>query len=93
MQYIVENEKVILTVDTHAAEIHSFKRKDDVLTALIHLGYLAYDTETAIDQIKIKHYTDSLQGYVGEVVLVGINYNKNIDEGKKHSCKIERIIL
>lgn len=29
MQYIVENEKVILTVDTHAAEIHSFKRKDD----------------------------------------------------------------
>lgn len=25
----------------------SFKRRDDVLTVLIHLGYLAYDSETA----------------------------------------------
>ncbi len=34
------------------------------------------------------NYTDSLLDYVGEVVLVGINYNKRT---KQHQCKIERI--
>lgn len=29
MQYTIQNDEVILTLDTHAAEIHSFKRKDD----------------------------------------------------------------
>ena len=28
-------------------DMTSFKRRDDVLTVLIHLGYLAYDSETA----------------------------------------------
>jgi hypothetical protein len=33
-------------IRTFENDMVSFKRKDDVLTALIHLGYLAYDTET-----------------------------------------------
>lgn len=33
-------------IRTYENDMTSFKRKDDVLTALIHLGYLAYDTET-----------------------------------------------
>jgi len=41
----------------------------------------------AIDQIKNKNYAGSLAGYFGEVLLVGINYNK---ENKKHECVIER---
>ncbi len=45
--------------------------------------------ETAIEQIKNKNYVDCLNGYVGEIVLVGINYDK---ESKKHSCKIEKVI-
>ncbi len=31
--------------------------------------------------------------YTGEVLLVGINYDKNGPEGKKHTCKIERITI
>ncbi len=46
--------------------------------------------ETAIEQIKNKNYFDCLNGYVGEIVLVGINYDK---ESKKHSCKIEKVVL
>lgn len=42
----------------------------------------------AIGQIKAKDYPLSLQGYAGEVVLVGINYDRKT---KKHSCKIERV--
>jgi hypothetical protein len=46
--------------------------------------------QTAIQQIKDKKYIDALKGYVGDVVLVGINYNK--DKKKEgHSCKIERV--
>ena len=51
---------------------------------------LKYDqsAETAITQIQNNHYGDALKDYVGEVLLVGINYNKKT---KLHDCKIERI--
>lgn len=51
---------------------------------------LKYNTtaKTAINQIKDKHYTDSLVDYVGEVILVGMNYDKRT---KKHQCSIERV--
>ena len=44
--------------------------------------------DTAITQIHEKRYAGKLQKYVGEVVLVGINYDK---KSKLHDCKIERI--
>ena len=47
-----------------------------------------HSADTAITQIKEKRYTDALQNYAGEVVLVGINYDKNT---KLHDCKIERV--
>jgi hypothetical protein len=43
--------------------------------------------EGAINQIKEKHYVKSLEGYNGEILLVGINYDK---DSKKHSCIIEK---
>ena len=50
---------------------------------------LKYDSsaENAVEQIKEKQYMDCLKDYSGDVLLVGINYDK---ESKKHSCKIER---
>lgn len=51
---------------------------------------LKYDktANTAINQIKGKSYSETLRNYVGDVVLVGINYDKKT---KRHSCEIERI--
>ena len=51
---------------------------------------LKYDksAEGALEQIKKKHYTDCLKDYSGEILLVGINYDK---DDKCHTCKIERI--
>lgn len=46
------------------------------------------DVDAAIEQIKRKAYTSKISEYTGEVLLVGINYDK---ESKKHTCKIERI--
>lgn len=50
---------------------------------------LKYDknAETAIKQIRERHYTQALEGYSGDIMLVGINYDK---EKKAHSCVIER---
>ena len=44
--------------------------------------------ESAIAQIKEKKYSESLEKYSGDILLVGITY----DDDKKHYCKIERII-
>ncbi|MCM1234582.1 MAG: ATP-binding protein [Ruminococcus flavefaciens] len=51
---------------------------------------LKYDksAECAIEQIKKKQYADCLKDYSGEILLVGINYNKN---DKQHTCNIEKI--
>lgn len=51
---------------------------------------LKYDksAHAAIGQIKEKQYTKALEGYAGEILLVGINYDR---ESKQHSCVIEKI--
>lgn len=44
----------------------------------------------AIDQIKNKQHVQSLKEYQGNLLLVGINYDK---ESKKHQCLIEQITM
>ena len=46
-----------------------------------------HSAEEAIEQIKRKDYLDCLQNYHGEILLVGVNYDKE----KRHTCKIERV--
>ena len=51
---------------------------------------LKYDrsVRSAISQIREKQYPQVLEGYSGEIVLVGVNYDK---DSKEHSCVIEKI--
>ena len=50
------------------------------------------DAETAIQQIKNRHYPDSFKGLGREIILVGITYDKNAPAGnRKHICKIEKV--
>ena len=53
---------------------------------------LKYDktANAAIQQIKDRHYTQALEGYAGEILVVGINYDRD-DVNKPHSCVIERL--
>lgn len=53
---------------------------------------LKYDktVETAMKQIKDRHYTQALERYCGEILLVGINYNKE-NANKPHTCAIEKV--
>ena len=45
--------------------------------------------EGAIAQIKNKEYCRSLEEYEGNILLVGVNYNK---QTKEHECVIEEYV-
>ena len=47
------------------------------------------DAATAINQIKEKRYAESLKDYAGDILLVGIDYDKKT---KEHSCSIEKLV-
>ncbi len=47
--------------------------------------------DAAIDQIKRKEYPDVLAAYHGNLLLCGINYDRdNPNSAKKHQCRIEQ---
>ena len=52
---------------------------------------LKYDktVDSAIRQIKDRNYTQAVEKYTGEILLVGISYNKD-NADKPHSCVIEQ---
>ncbi len=56
---------------------------------IIELKY-GKPADTAIQQIKDRQYTQALAGYQGEILLVGIGYDKD-NPNKPHSCVIEKI--
>ena len=71
---------------------------DVVFLPLTHTGKPAlivelkynYTAVTAIQQIKDRNYTQALEGYAGEILLVGVNYNKE-DKNKPHHCVFEKL--
>ena len=60
---------------------------------LIELKY-NQDADTAIKQIKRQKYPERLEHYRGNILLVGIDYDRDADnsgfEFKHHSCRMER---
>ncbi len=55
---------------------------------IIELKY-NQSADTAIQQIKSRRYAGALTSYQDNLILVGINYDKN-DSNKKHHCIIEK---
>ena len=60
---------------------------------LIELKY-EKDADTAIAQIHRQKYPNRLELYKGNLILVGINYDRSVKndsvEFKHHSCEIEK---
>ena len=70
------------------ADIVLIPRKNvDSPAMVIELKY-DQNANTAINQIKQKNYPEKVAQYANNLLLVGINYDK---QQKTHSCKIERI--
>ena len=62
-------------------------KNTDSPAVVIELKY-EKSAESAIEQIKRKDYCDALQGFSGEILLVGVSY----DGEKRHRCVIEKVM-
>ena len=73
------------------ADIVYFPKKNSNLPALLIEMKWDKSAEGAIAQIKQKHYPDAIKEFGGEILLVGINYDKDAPAGeRKHTCVIEK---
>lgn len=65
----------------------AFIPKGDVPAMIVELKW-NQNVETAISQIKERKYPHALKSYNGNILIVGISYDR---KSKKHECKIEEI--
>ena len=70
------------------ADVVFIPKRDTSLPAMIVELKWNEAADSAIEQIKDRNYPAVLNGYGGELVLVGINYDQKTND---HSCKIERM--
>ncbi len=67
------------------------KKKSSMPALVIELKWNG-SAETAIQQIKNRNYPAALKGYGGDILLVGVSYQKDAPAGKrKYSCRIEKM--
>jgi hypothetical protein len=88
--YYAKNDYIIhreLTSGKGFADLVMIPRKNVDSPALLIELKCDKSAETAIDQIKHKNYPAKLEQYAGNILIVGINYDK---QSKQHSCKIEK---
>ena len=75
------------------ADLVYLPKTSDVPAMLIELKY-DENARTAISQIHRQKYPDRLEHYKGNLILIGINYDRTISNDspsfKHHSCTIER---
>ncbi|MCC8080680.1 MAG: ATP-binding protein [Lachnospiraceae bacterium] len=77
-----------LPVGKGFADLAFLPRRNTDSPALIVELKFDRDADTAINQIKEKRYDGKLKEYFGNLIMVGINYDKDT---KKHTCLIERV--
>ena len=70
------------------ADLVMIPRKNVESPAIVLKLKYNQDADTAIDQILRKQYPAKVAEYTGDLLLVGINYDK---QQKTHQCRIERI--
>ena len=73
------------------ADIVYLPKKDSPMPALLIELKWNKSAEGAIAQIKERRYPDAIKEYGGDILLVGINYDKDSPtEKRKHTCIIEK---
>ena len=70
------------------ADLAFIPRKGKELPAMVIELKWDKSAKSAIEQIHTKEYPEKLKEFTHNMILVGINYNKDT---KEHTCKIERI--
>lgn len=70
----------------YADVVYLPKRRSALPAMIIELKWNK-TSQSAIDQIRDRNYPAILQGYIGDILLVGVSYDAGT---KKHSCTIEK---
>ncbi|MGN0058263.1 MAG: AAA family ATPase [Phocaeicola plebeius] len=70
------------------ADLVLIPRRNVAKPALVIELKFNHSADTAIDQIRRKDYPAKIAEYTGDILLVGISYDK---ETKQHTCRIERL--
>ena len=83
-EYIIHREYA--TGKGYADLVMIPRRNVDKPALVVELKF-NHTADTAIDQIKRKEYPAKIAEYTGDILLVGISYDK---ETKLHECKIEK---
>ena len=89
--YYAKNDYVMhreLPTGKGFADIVLIPRKNVESPAIVLELKYNKDADSAIDQILRKQYPEKVAQYSGDLLLVGINYDR---EQKTHECKIERV--
>ena len=69
------------------ADMVFLPKRNSIYPALVLELKWDKSAEGAINQIKNKEYVSALKEYQGNILLVGINYEK---KNKRHACRIEK---
>jgi len=85
-EYIIHRE--LATGKGYADLVMIPRKKSDKPAIVIELKYNTA-VNTAIDQIHQKNYPEKLMEYTGDVLLVGISYDR---KEKRHECRIEATV-
>lgn len=88
---MLAGERIRINIGTFSNDMTTFQGKDDVLTLLVHLGYLSYywtEKTVSIPNKEVsQEYVEALKEYKGNLLLAGINYDRKT---KTHTCVIEK---
>lgn len=71
------------------ADLSFLPRKETDAPAMVVELKWNKSVRTALDQIRDREYGETFKEYFGDVLLVGINYDK---ESKQHECVIEKLV-
>ncbi len=75
------------------ADIIYLPKHDSGFPALVIELKWNQSAQGAIEQIKKKQYPKAIENYGGDILLVGVNYNKETSVGeRKHTCIIEKYV-
>jgi len=79
---MLAGESVEISTGTFQNDMTTFNSKDDVLTLLVHLGYLTYDSEKATVSIPNKEvaqeYINSIKNMSWSEVMRSVNESRNL---------------
>ena len=74
------------------ADIVYLPRQGETVPALVIELKWNKTADTAVEQIKRNRYPEALRGLGSDILLVGINYDKDLPAGqRRYTCKIEKV--